>query len=192
MSTVAVRDKSKVALEASKKAVGFLQKVPKQVYYALGAISLYYFGVRPIIRDIREGFNTDPENDEFQSNKGQIFDRPTGDGSQASSISSQEIQSIADGQLSYMDRPGTSKEIFDDLKGLSGKDLQRVYAAFGKKWYDPVLGIQSGAAFGWVHDELDLFSWYREELDSEELSQMRQIWSKSGLQFPGITSNPLQ
>lgn len=191
MSTTVVKSNkakelSQKAEESAKKGVALLKKVPKPVYYGLGGIALYYVLLKPLVKDLRTGFNTDPGNDSFQKDKDQILDKGTSDGSSAGTLSDQEILSIAQGQLAYMDRPGTSNDIFNDLEGLSGKDLQRVYVAFGRKWYDPFLGVQSGSLFSIIgHQELDLFGWYRGELSPSELTRMRGIWQKSGLAFPG-------
>lgn len=186
--------KRKVTAKA-EEAGKVLKKVPKQFYYAAGALALYYWGLKPIAKEIGDMFNADAGNDEFQEGKGDVVKRPTGDGSTQKTLTDVEIKSIALGQLGYMDRPGTNNRIMDDLVNLSGKDLQRVYTAFGRVWYDPVLGTQSGSFFSWLgHQELDLFGWYREELDLDELEQMRQIWLKSGLHFPAAgtkQSNPL-
>jgi len=175
--------------DSAKKGISFLRKVPLPVYYVLGGVALYHFGVKPIIKDFSGLFDTNPGSDEFKDNKDQILGRDTSDGTKKNILSDQEIQSIANRQLASMDRPGTGDEIFDELKALSGKDLQRVYVAFGKEWYDPFLGVKSGSLFSAIgHKEEDLFGWYNGELDSSELDQMRKIWEKSGLHFPGTTN----
>lgn len=188
MSTLSQVKENKWASNALKTAA----KIPKPVYYLGGAILGYYLLVKPIAKGLGKTFNPDPANDEFQEGTKEVVGRPTNDGSTRGSLSQNEIDSIAQIQLNAMDRPGTSEDrLFDSLKNLSGKDLQRVYTSFGKKWYDPILGVRGGAVFAWAgNSEQDLFSWYDHELDDKQLAQMRQIWSKSGLFF-GNQSNPL-
>tara|TARA_R110002050_G_scaffold265465_2_gene406587 strand:+ start:22115 stop:22702 length:588 start_codon:yes stop_codon:yes gene_type:complete len=188
-------EKAKTQLkEGSKETVTFLKKVPKPVYYGLGGLALYYWGLKPILSDIGDLFKTDPGNEEFDKGKGDVIKRPTGDGTTTGTLTDNEIRSIAQRQLAKMDRPGTSNDLKNDLIGLSGKDLQRVYNAFGKVWYDPILGVQSGSFFSFMgHQELDLFGWYNGELSDSELNEFRAIWQKSGLSFPAgpINTNAL-
>jgi len=173
------------ATAKAAKGISILRKVPKPIYYGLGGLIIYHWGIKPLFKDAGKLLDTDPGNDKFKDTAGQVYKRPTGDGSNLGTLSDHEIQSIADRQLSLMDRPGTGNNLFADLQGLSGKDLQRVYIAFGKVWYDPILGVQSGSAFSLIgHKELDLFQWYEGELDESEMQQMRAIWQKSGIAFP--------
>jgi hypothetical protein len=176
--------------EGAKETANFLKKIPKPVYYSLGGLALYYWGLKPIFSDIADLFNTDPGNEDFDKGKGDVIKRPTGDDTTTGTLADNEIRGIAQRQLASMDRPGTSNGLKNDLVNLSGKDLQRVYNAFGKVWYDPILGVQSGSFFSFMgHQELDLFGWYDGELSNSEMNEFRPIWQKSGLSFPAGTIN---
>lgn len=162
-----------------------VKQVPTPVWYVVGGGAVYWWGIRPIIGDISSAFNSDPGNDQFNEDAPDVLKRPTGDGSKVSSVSKVEAQSIANTLLSAMDRPGTDFETIEStLSPLNGKALQEVYVAFGRVWYDPFLGVQSGAAFSWMgHRELDLFNWLYQELDSGELATIAPIMQRSGLNF---------
>jgi len=94
----------------------------------------------------------------------------------ASVLSQTEIQAIANTQLSAMSDLGTNETLLiNSLKSLSGADLIRVYNAFGTKAYS-----LTGSWFG-IGYPLDLFGWYSEEISGSALTQMKNIWAKSGL-----------
>jgi hypothetical protein len=103
---------------------------------------------------------------------------PTKDGSTTSNISASNAANIATSQFDAMQGFGTNENIlFNSLNGLNGKALQLVYQKFGLKPY-----LIAGYFPAWATGtNLDLFSWYRNELDTNELIQMRQVWAKSGL-----------
>lgn len=87
-----------------------------------------------------------------------------------------EIDSIARSQYAAMDRIGTDEDVlFDSLEGLSANDLKRVFNAFGVKKY---MLFGGSALFA---KPLDLFGWYREELNGSELKRMRAVWAKAGM-----------
>jgi hypothetical protein len=98
-----------------------------------------------------------------------------------SSISDVEELAIAKSQLQAMDKLGTDEEsLFLTLENLTAPDLTKVYNKFGEACYngytscvglDSVLGGR----------DLDLFGWYREELDEEEKQTLREIWQKTNI-----------
>jgi hypothetical protein len=107
-----------------------------------------------------------------------VSDTPTKDGSTTSNISDSNAANIATTQFDAMQGFGTLEYmLFNSLNGLNGKALQLVYQKFGLKPY-LIAGYFPEFASG---TPLDLFSWYRNELDTNELIQMRQVWAKSGL-----------
>lgn len=162
-----------------------VKQVPTPVWYVVGGAAVYWWGIRPVLGDIGGVLNPDPSDDQFNEDAPDVLKRPTRDSSKVSSVSKVEAQSIANTLLSAMDRPGTDFETIEStLNPLNGKALQEVYVAFGRKWYDPTLGVQSGAAFSWMgHRELDLFNWLYQELDSGEMATIAPIMQRSGLNF---------
>lgn len=113
-------------------------------------------------------------------NKGNFkfnFPKPY-DGSTKSGMTKDEINTIAEIQFDSMDRIGTDFESMKkSLQGLNGKALQEVAKSFGKRRYS----IFEGTLL--IGDMLNLFQWYKEELNEKELNQMTDIWLKSGLSF---------
>jgi hypothetical protein len=72
------------------------------------------------------------------------------------------------------------QQLFDNLSPLTGQQLVQVFNSFGERPY-----AFWGNFFGLpVGLPLDLFGWFKEELGTNELNQMRQLWAKSGLIFP--------
>lgn len=72
------------------------------------------------------------------------------------------------------------QQLFDNLDPLTGQQLVQVFNAFGERPY-----AFWGNFFGLpVGLPLDLFGWFKEELGSNDLNKMRQLWAKSGLVFP--------
>lgn len=113
-----------------------------------------------------------------QEDVDRVFGTPTKDGSTTSNISESNAANIATSQFDAMQGFGTNEDIlFSSLNGLNGKALQLVYQKFGLKPY-----LIAGYFPAWATGTpLDLFSWYRNELDTQELIKMRQVWAKSGL-----------
>ncbi len=72
------------------------------------------------------------------------------------------------------------QQLFDNLDPLTGQQLVQVFNAFGE-WPYAFWGNFFGLPVGLP---LDLFGWFKEELGSNDLNKMRQLWSKSGLVFP--------
>lgn len=71
-------------------------------------------------------------------------------------------------------------QLFANLDPLTGPQLVQVFNAFGERPY-----AFWGNFFGLpVGLPLDLFGWFKEELNTAELNKMRQLWLKSGLTFP--------
>jgi hypothetical protein len=113
-----------------------------------------------------------------QSDVNAVTGTPTKDGSTTSNISASNASNIATTQFDAMQGFGTDEAmLFNSLQSLNGKALQLVYQKFGLKPY-LIAGFFPAWATG---TPLDLFSWYRNELDTNELIKMRQIWAKSGL-----------
>lgn len=162
------------------KAAAAVKSVPTPVYQVGGLITLYWWGIRPIFKDL----NPDKGNDAFRDEVDKLNTK-TNDGSTRPTINKASAKSIAGVQFAAMKNPGTKVNMMlNSLQNLTGKDLQEVYKAFGRKWYDPILGAEGGKAFEWAGNrEIDLFNWYVEELGGSDLQQMQDIWWKSGLPF---------
>lgn len=106
----------------------------------------------------------------------------TEDGTTEPSITPAQAAVIANNQFLAMNRFGTLEDrLFDGLKGLTGIDLVLVFNAFGSKPYDTVNGIEGRPS--WLWKDKNLFGWYYEELDEDELKEMRGIWQPSGLKL---------
>jgi hypothetical protein len=100
---------------------------------------------------------------------------PTGDGS-SPLISNAEVNSVAGSVYRGMDRVGTDEDLmYSVLAPLNGADLGRVFVAFGRKQY---FIATSGTYIG---TKIDLFGWFREELNQSELAQMQNIWTKANM-----------
>jgi len=113
----------------------------------------------------------DQDETRFDRNLVEVINKPTPRPDPAT-LTAAEAKAIAERQYKAMNRPGTDESaLFASLNGLNGKDLQLVYQEFGLRNY------YTGRR------PLDLFGWYVEELDSEELKRMQLYWYKSGLRF---------
>jgi hypothetical protein len=147
-----------------------LPQIPKQVIYVAIIIAVILI-VRSLVKGVGQ---LQDKVDTAILNK-----TPTSDTSTQTSISNAEARAIADRQWSAMDGFGTDENsLFASLKGLNGKDLQKVFTSFGKR---PYFGIGGSVLFA---TDQDLFSWYSSELDKSEMAQMAKVWEKSGLKFP--------
>lgn len=113
----------------------------------------------------------DQDQTRFDQNLQEVINKPTPRPDPAT-ITAAEAKAIAERQYLAMNRPGTDEaELFRSINGLNGKDLQLVYAQFGlRNYYN-------------FRRPLDLFGWYVEELDQDELKRMQVYWFKSGLRF---------
>jgi hypothetical protein len=80
--------------------------------------------------------------------------------------------------LAAMDRYGTDEEeIFDLSESLTPKQMKLTYQIFGLK---PYSGYGQGMpGIDWYKDKIDLFGWFRNELNEAELQKLRSIWEKS-------------
>lgn len=67
-------------------------------------------------------------------------------------------------------------EVIELLEKYNGADLRRIYDAFGERSY-----LFGGSGPGWFGSDLDLFQWFVEELDDDDLAVMRLVWKRSGL-----------
>ena len=108
-------------------------------------------------------------------------------------ISNNQAKLIADGLQSNMSGYGTDEQaMFNALQCLNGASLKKVYAEFGQRNYDGV----NMDLFGWFSGELSntLFStmiYYNDCVPScttyanqcRDLTYMRAIWTKSGMQL---------
>ena len=99
----------------------------------------------------------------------------TADGS-SSTISDAELKSITETAHGSMSGVGTDENtLFGILENLNGADLQRVYTEFGYRKY----WLWSKAKY--VGNDLTLFGWFRQELNSSEIDKMNKIWSKANM-----------
>jgi len=100
---------------------------------------------------------------------------PTG-GTGLPVFTQQEAQTIANRLYYSMADIGTDvSAMFTDLQPLTAQQLIMVYNAFGVRPY-----AYTGSWFGLGYD-LDLFGWFNKELGSNDLSRMKQLWSKTNL-----------
>lgn len=96
-------------------------------------------------------------------------------------LTPEEALAIAN-RLEYamLDIGTKEQQLFDNLQPLDGQQLVQVFNAFGERPY-----AFWGNFFGLpVGLPIDLFGWFKEELGTNDLAQMRQLWLKSGLNFP--------
>ena len=96
----------------------------------------------------------------------------TNDGSTKPTIGTAEAISIANGQEAGMRGINDFGSMYNSLINLNGKDLQLVAQKFGRR---------DIATFG--VNNVDLFTWYKDQLSNSQLTQMRSLWNKSGLVF---------
>jgi len=166
------------------KIKNFIAEVPPAAWYVLGGGLLYYTVVRPIMQDVTGSLDPDPGNTQFQQNApGSVMAQPTQDGTTSPSLPIVSLEGIADILHEAMRSLGTDYDtIKSQLMGLNGKDIQHVYLAFGKKWYDSALGTDGGALFAWAgNKEIDLLGWLYAELDRSERDEIAPIIARSGL-----------
>ena len=168
-----------------KKAKQTALSVPPQVWtgvIVVGAgVALYQLAVKPILNRID---NNELDKD-FDKGKDQVTGKNTEDGTVKATITDNEALSIANMQeqaMSELPFHTNEEKLFNSLKNLNGKDLQKVFNAFGLRWYDPITGATSGSLWPGAQ-KIDLFTWYSYDLNDEELQQMAAIWKKSGLSF---------
>ncbi len=68
---------------------------------------------------------------------------------------------------------GTKEDvIYEELKGMSKPNFNKVYNAFGVRYYNPVIGTESDWALG---DKRNLWYWLNAELNLSELSQLKKL-----------------
>ena len=101
---------------------------------------------------------------------------PTRDNTFVSNITETQAAQIAKTLFNSMKWVGTNEQaMYDALKDVNGEGLKLVYKAYGEPKY---------AAFGYspyLGTKTDLFGWFQQELDENELTKMKKIWYKSGL-----------
>ena len=101
---------------------------------------------------------------------------PTRDNTFVSNITETQAAQIAKTLFNSMKWVGTyEQDMYDALKDVNGEGLKLVAMKFGEPkysgfGYSPYLGTKT-----------DLFGWFQEELDENELAKMKKIWYKSGL-----------
>lgn len=168
--------------ELGKSAVS---PVVKQVaIYGLVAAASYFLIIKPIANSISNTFGSDQGSKEDFNAAVNSSTIKTNDGTSKATISDVEALSIADAQWKAMKDFGTDEDsLISTLQNLNGKDLQKVYTAFGLRAY-----YYGGALPGWtaalgLSDKLDLFNWYREEVDQTDsyFAQLQTIWKKAGM-----------
>ena len=95
---------------------------------------------------------------------------------QVSNISYEESQIVADMQHDAMSEMFTDfSTIVDTLDNLNGEALKMVFNAFGNRKY-----LWFGQAT-YIGIDQNLFSWYQDELNENELLRIRSIWAMSDL-----------
>lgn len=101
---------------------------------------------------------------------------PTRDNTFVSNITDSQAAQIAKTLFNSMKFVGTNEQaMFDALKDVNGEGLKLVYKEYGEPKY---------SAFGYspyLGTRTDLFGWFNQELDENELAKMKKIWYKSGL-----------
>lgn len=101
---------------------------------------------------------------------------PTRDSTFVSNITDSQAAQIAKTLFNSMKFAGTNEQaMFDALANVNGEGLKLVYKAYGEPkyaayGYSPYLGLKT-----------DLFGWFQAELNENELTKMKKIWYKSGL-----------
>jgi len=165
------------AQAVAENAPALAQESRNQIrFLALGAVILVG-GI--IAYKLGRGLITDIKSLTSEGYGGGLADamrQPTQDGSTSPNIGQTEASSIADALEANM-RGGGSRfyDCYESLKSLNGKGLQLVAQTFGVRSWDGILGIGSGSG--------DLFTWFRDEFDENEMRAMRALWRKSGLNF---------
>lgn len=101
-----------------------------------------------------------------------LLKQKTNDGSTRPTIGNAEAISLANGQEEGMRGINDFGSMYNSLLLLNGKDLQLVAQKFGRR---------DIATFG--VNNVDLFTWYKDQLGDNQLTQMRTLWNKSGLAF---------
>lgn len=169
--------------------------------YLLTQVKDLFGGGGPGSNDGSEG-RLDPES------KKKILETPAADKSTEFLISEAQALSLANEQYSMMQEAGSTttypnrkynnKQILyaitDPLRNLNGKDLQQVYAAFGKRLYSEVKLGAPNRVQRWLDktSDLDLFGWYRHEFNQNELDYIyTSVWKKTGLPPIGKSIKPL-
>ena len=97
------------------------------------------------------------------------------------SVSNDALKLIAEAQAEGMLSYGTNEDLlFDSLKGLNKYDLIKVFNYFGKRPYEAISGGQDD----YIGTMRDLFTWYKFELNGNELKKMKEIWKDSEIPIP--------
>ena len=135
-------------------------------------------GVVVLVIALRQLFKKKPED---ASSTTVVTDKtikniPTRDNTFVSNITETQAAQIAKTLFNSMKWAGTDEQaMYDVLKDVNGEGLKLVYKEYGEPkyaafGYSPYLGIKT-----------DLFGWFQQELDENELAKMKKIWYKSGL-----------
>lgn len=92
----------------------------------------------------------------------------------SSEIDTEQMKNIAEQVHNLMlDFGSNFDSVYDELKNLTGEQLKEVYNQFGRRAY-----FGFGRLFG-IGAGLDLFGWFKKELDDQELLQMRSLWNNA-------------
>ena len=96
------------------------------------------------------------------------------DGSTSANINVTQAITLAEQQYSAMAGWGTTdfNGMYNSLRNVNGKGLQMVAQQFG---------VKTHGTFN--KEDWNIFQWYNYELSGNQLSQMRNLWDKSGLTF---------
>ncbi len=180
---------SEVKTSTPKKVVQTARKIPKEVYWGLAAV----VGGTILIRTVRNAL-TSERKQQFEEDTKDIDSLKTNDNSRNPTILVADARAIADFLFQQMKGFGgvNSNEysaMYNALLKLNGKDLQMVYKAFAIRPRSNITGETTTTGFTKVGlgEELDLFGWFNRELkNTNQLQNMRQLWSKSGLAWGGI------
>lgn len=135
-------------------------------------------GVVVLVIALRQLFKKKPEDASSTTvvTSKTIKNIPTRDNTFVSNITDSQAAQIAKTLFNSMKWAGTNEQaMYDVLKNVNGEGLKLVYKEFGEPKY---------AAYGYspyLGTKTDLFGWFQQELDENELSKMKKIWYKSGL-----------
>jgi len=135
-------------------------------------------GVVVLVIALRQLFKKKPEDASSTTvvTSKTIKNIPTRDNTFVSNITETQAAQIAKTLFNSMKWVGTyEQDMYDALKDVNGEGLKLVYKEYGEPKY---------SAFGYspyLGTRTDLFGWFQQELDENELAKMKKIWYKSGL-----------
>lgn len=159
--------KSKIEKTASK-AVTVVKSNPNTLLFAGGVVAAIYLAIK-----LNSGVNA--VGDAFTNSTGGIPVKV--DPKQPpSGLNDLQAKAKADRLYTAMQAdknglPGTDvTALMNELRGISQNDYVKIYAAFGKRSYNPITGEGSV-----LWSKLDLTEWITEELSTSEFARLRQM-----------------